>query len=128
MAAVDFQMRSYNELVQIINIYNGSSEVETGPFYPTWIDRIDYKWIENYELNQVVKTKQVHSPPPHGFELAKGYLHSFMHRDFVQYALNDQRAQDFLKWSAHTFAPDEMCDVYNFKRKLNTQNLHLSCI
>lgn len=44
---------------------------------------------------------------PHNLILSKGGTHIAACREFVDFALNDHRAQDFLHWLRNTQMPDE---------------------
>ena len=44
---------------------------------------------------------------PHGFNVAKGSAHMAVTREFVEYAVNDRRAQDLLYWMRDIKVPDE---------------------
>ena len=46
-------------------------------------------------------------PIPHGFNVVKGPTHVAVTREFVEFAVNDQRAQDLLSWMSDIKVPDE---------------------
>jgi hypothetical protein len=64
-------------------------------------ERIEYVW-RNGE-----RTNQRKEKPPHNLTLSKGEIHIVARREFVDFALNDRRAQDFLHWLGNTHIPDE---------------------
>ena len=45
--------------------------------------------------------------PPHNIIPVIGSTHVAINRDFVDFALHDRIAQDFLKWLENTSIPDE---------------------
>ena len=45
---------------------------------------------------------------PHDLQLFTGSTHIAASREFVDFALNDRRAQDFLYWLRDTDVPDEV--------------------
>ena len=97
MVNTEFPFRSYNELVQILTIYNGSNELEMVRNFPLE-DRIKYS----------VGTEILKSPPPHNYSITKGYINAVLHRKFVEYGVLDQRAKDLLKWLEDIWIPDEL--------------------
>jgi len=46
-------------------------------------------------------------PAPHGFDIAKGSTHMAVTREFLEFVLNDSRAQDLLHWMRDIRVPDE---------------------
>jgi len=52
-------------------------------------------------------TNEIKSPPPHGYEIAKGSAHVAATREFVQHALTDRKALDLLDWMSDIKVPDE---------------------
>jgi len=53
------------------------------------------------------QTEQLKDDVPHNLTLSKGSTHIAARREFVDFALNDRRAQDFLHWLRDTQIPDE---------------------
>lgn len=105
--ASEFPLRSYSELAQIINIYNGSNEFEIVRNYPIE-DRVKYRFVEDASKKSFIRTQELKSPPPHNFSITKGYTFALMNRRFVEYGVFDQRARDLLKWLEDTWIPDEL--------------------
>lgn len=97
MVSREFPIRSYNEIVQILTIYNGSNELEMVRNYPVH-NRVKFK----------VGTQITKSPPPHNYSITKGYTNTILHRKFVEYGVLDQKAIDLLKWMEDTYVPDEL--------------------
>lgn len=46
-------------------------------------------------------------PAPHQIRPVKGAVHITVNRQFVEYAINDPVAKDFLKWNQKVSVPDE---------------------
>lgn len=107
LASSEFPLRTNNELNQILSIYNGSNEVEIITTYSNFRSRVEYSWVENRTTNSIGNTNKRKSSVPH-YNITKGYAYTVLHRDFVDYALNDPRARDFLSWLQDTYSPDEV--------------------
>lgn len=96
-------MRTSYELTRILEVYNGSNEIEIiKRMIPS---RIQFKWVE--QNDKIVKTNESKSPAPHGYKIVKGYAYVVLARDFVEYAIRDRRAIDLLEWGRDTWSPDE---------------------
>ena len=46
-------------------------------------------------------------PPPHNLTAFKGAVHIVANRDYVDFALHDQKAKDLLTWVRKVLVPDE---------------------
>lgn len=66
--------------------------------HPHWVK---YVWKDGKQ------TKERKDDPPYNLTLSKGSTHIVARREFVEFVLNDYRAQDFLLWLKDTFIPDE---------------------
>lgn len=53
------------------------------------------------------KVYTLNDPPPHGLEIIKGSTYGTFSRAFVEFALHDKIAVDFLNWSRTIKSPDE---------------------
>ena len=121
MASSEFPLKTNYELTRILNMYNGSNEIEIlkhiGP------KRISIVWktldfpVDGSFL-YVVETNTSKASPPHGYKIAKGSAYAVFSRKFVEYAITSQNAKDLLKWSVDTYSPDEL---YWATLQLNTQ-------
>lgn len=107
VVSTEFPLRTHGELMQILSIYNGSNDVEIIRNFKYLEERVFSIWREDLKKNKMIQTGKSKSPPPY-FEIAKGYSFSVLYRDFVNYAVFDSRAKEFLKWLEDTWAPDEM--------------------
>ncbi|XP_045192808.2 beta-1,3-galactosyl-O-glycosyl-glycoprotein beta-1,6-N-acetylglucosaminyltransferase-like [Mercenaria mercenaria] len=85
----EFPLRTNYELVQILKAYNGANDIEGT------IKRANRgRWKSA-------------GTPPHGIVPTKGSVHIVASREYVDYVLHNQKAQDFLNWTKHTKVPDE---------------------
>jgi Core-2/I-Branching enzyme len=64
------------------------------------------RWIK-YVYKNGKRTKQTKDDAPHNLRLSKGSTHIVARREFVDFAVNDYRAHDFLQWLQDTHIPDE---------------------
>lgn len=106
MASSEFPLRTNTELTRILNMYNGSNEVEILLDFDR--SRIESRWVESIEADSITSTDEKYTEPPHGYTIAKGYAYCALNRSFVEYATRDQRALDLLKWTENTYSPDEL--------------------
>lgn len=64
-------------------------------------------WKERADLGKVVNMNTTHALPPHDIDIVRGSAYGIFSRKFVEFILNDKRAQDLLEWSRDTYSPDE---------------------
>lgn len=107
LVGTEFPLRTNSELIKIIKIYNGSNEIELVKI-DSFLERVEYEWIEDNRSNSIFKTNVKKKEPPHGYKIYKGYSSYLISKAFAKYAIFDQRAQDFLKWTRNTYSPDEI--------------------
>ncbi|CAL1543474.1 unnamed protein product [Lymnaea stagnalis] len=84
----EFPLKTNFELVKILKAYNGANDLEG-----------TVKRANNYRWNN--------SPPPRGLRPVKGSVHITVNRDFVDYILHNDTAQELLAWVRGTGVPDE---------------------
>ena len=67
-------------------------------------DWFQFSWVGDgpYSVHEATK-----EPIPHGFNVTKGSTHMAVTREFVEFAVNDPRAQDLLYWMRNIKVPDE---------------------
>lgn len=106
MASSEFPLRTNSELIRILDIYNGSNEIEINLDFDK--RRISNRWVESLEKNSMEWTDELLDDPPHEYRITKGYAYCVLNRSFVEYATRDQRALDLLKWTEKTYSPDEL--------------------
>ena len=63
-----------------------------------------YVWSHMYHNKTRVKLK----PPPYNVTVVKGSVHATLSRAFVNFTLNDPKAQSFMSWAKDVVIPDEM--------------------
>ena len=105
LAGQSFPLKSNAEIVKILNIYNGSNDVEG--IYGNRIlkSRFQNEWIE--DKGQLKKTGNRNPPPPGNIDIVRGSAYGVFSRGFVEFLLTDQKAVDLLEWSKKTYSPDE---------------------
>lgn len=108
-----FPLRTNAELVKILKIYNGSNDIEgiSVEKVPHMKNRFLYHHAFRYPDGArkpiVVRTARRKRKPPQGLNITKGSAYGVFSRDFVDFILNDQLSQSFLKWCKDTYSPDE---------------------
>ncbi|KAK3612146.1 hypothetical protein CHS0354_031222 [Potamilus streckersoni] len=85
----EFPLKTNYELVQILQAYDGANDLEGT------IKRANKDRWENA------------GPPPHNITATKGSVHVIVNRDFVDYVIHNEIAQDFLNWTRKVDVPDE---------------------
>lgn len=105
MASTEMPLRTNYELTRILDVYNGSNEVEIIKSISP--NRIKYEWIEDKVEGKLTMTNKTKSAVPHGYKIVKGYAYCLLARRFVEYAIFDPKAKDLLEWSKDTWSPDE---------------------
>ncbi|KAH9492361.1 N-acetyllactosaminide beta-1,6-N-acetylglucosaminyl-transferase [Bulinus truncatus] len=106
-----FPLKSNLELVKILKLFNGTNDVE-GMTGVRVIPR-RHKWRHDYVTNQtsgviqLVRSKSLNMPPPHGLHIVKGSAYGTFSRGFVNFTIHDPIAKDFLKWCKTVSSPDE---------------------
>ncbi len=88
MSGNEMPLRTNYELVKILNIYNGTNEVE-----------IKNDSQERYSYLSL---------PPHNYSIYKGSTNGVLSRQFVEYVLTNERVKDLIEWSKKSWIPDEM--------------------
>ncbi|XP_078331661.1 N-acetyllactosaminide beta-1,6-N-acetylglucosaminyl-transferase-like isoform X3 [Crassostrea virginica] len=106
LPAQEFPLKTNNEIVKILKIFNGTSSIES-----TYDGRFEYRVNESYIVNpktlKVESTGRRKDPPPHNIIVGKGSAYGAFSRKFVDFAVNDIKAREILKWTEDTFSPDE---------------------
>ena len=103
MASSEFPLKTNYELTRILNVYNGTNEVEI-------IKNINPRRVSSsWKLikGKLEITNETKSEPPHGFRIVKGSAYCILSRSFVEYVLTSKKANDLLKWAEDTYSPDE---------------------
>jgi len=106
LASSVYPLRTNAEMVKVLKIYNGSNDIEgvkgqAGRYKVVW------KEIDDGNVHKVQKTNNSNPAPPHGLKIVKGSAYGIFSREFVDFVLHDDKAQDLLNWSRNTYSPDE---------------------
>ena len=104
-----FPLKTNFELVKILKFYNGGNDIEGKP---EWVSRSEYiskRWLNKWKVHNgmLENTKEPKDPPPRNISIIKGSAYGVFSREFVEYALTDDLAVQFLKWSEDAYSPDE---------------------
>ena len=75
--------------------------------FPLYNCRRNTKWTEYVWYTENWMSSIRKEDPPHKFVINKGSAHIVACRSFVDYVLNDRRAQDLLDWMRDVRVPDE---------------------
>ena len=108
MASSEFPLKTNYELTRILNMFNGSNEIEIKPHNKPKL--IQYKYIVKYDKNKnphMACTYRNKTQPPHNYTIAKGSAYNVFSHKFVEYATSNQYAKDLLAWGVDTYSPDE---------------------
>ncbi|XP_048757687.1 beta-1,3-galactosyl-O-glycosyl-glycoprotein beta-1,6-N-acetylglucosaminyltransferase 3-like isoform X2 [Ostrea edulis] len=99
-----FPLKTNSEIIKILTIYNGTNSIES-VYDHNAVHRFNEKFaMKNGKLKSTGKKKD---PPPYDITIGKGSAYGVFSRDFVNYSINDLKAQDILKWLEDTYSPDE---------------------
>lgn len=116
IAASDFPLIPNLEMVQALQSLNGSSDIQIMDVsWDAWKYKYSFRNAKGPEAaveklktalanNQSFPTK---APPPHGLVIKKGSFSAALHRNFVNFILNDKIAKNFLDYLNDTFIADE---------------------
>lgn len=102
-----YPLRSVEEMVRILKIYNGANDIEGISGKGVIKVRFMSEWQENTKFNEVARTGKANPRPPHDLDIVRGSAYGVFSRGFVEFILKDSRAIDLLNWSRKTFSPDE---------------------
>ena len=106
IAGQSFPLKTNLELVKILLIYNGSSDIEGITGKRLLIHRAQYV----YKLNShgsLIKTNVRKTDPPHGIKLVKGSAYGVFNRAYVKFVVNSNISRDLLNWMKDVYSPDE---------------------
>ncbi|XP_062569798.1 N-acetyllactosaminide beta-1,6-N-acetylglucosaminyl-transferase-like [Saccostrea cucullata] len=100
----EYPLKTNAEIVKILKLFNGSSSIEV-----LSSNKYHHRFERSHKVvgNKVKPTNKKKKLPPYGITIAKGSVYGVFSRSFVNYSLNDVRAQKILKWFEDTYSPDE---------------------
>jgi hypothetical protein len=100
-----YPLKTNAEIVNILKLYKGCSSIETLNGNNHW-KRFYTSWkVVNSAIRNTNKTK---APPPYNITIGKGSAYGVFSRDFVKYAINDDKAKYLTEWLKDTYSPDEL--------------------
>ncbi|XP_005113206.2 beta-1,3-galactosyl-O-glycosyl-glycoprotein beta-1,6-N-acetylglucosaminyltransferase [Aplysia californica] len=104
MAATELPLRTNLEMVKILKTFHGLNDIREN-----YRHRMEKRFIWDFKVeNGAIKRADTkHPPPPHNLTITKGMAYNSFSREFVEWALTDQRSKDLLAWSEATYSPDE---------------------
>lgn len=110
LASSELPLRTNLELVQILNIFNGSNDIHE-VFLTLDKSRFKQKHFTYIDLREktghIIHTKKAKEEPPSGLTITKGNAYNVFSRAFIEFALQHEIALELLDWSADTLTPDE---------------------
>ena len=115
LASQDFPIKTNQEIVKILKLYNGSNDIEgmSGKRVQAVRGRFSRRWDEvtlrdkPFQRAKLNKTTIVKEPPPHNLNIVRGSAYGIFSRKFVDFIVNKQISRDLLTWSRDTYSPDE---------------------
>ncbi|OWF50253.1 beta-1,3-galactosyl-O-glycosyl-glycoprotein beta-1,6-N-acetylglucosaminyltransferase 3-like [Mizuhopecten yessoensis] len=101
----EFPLRTNLEIVRILKSLNGANDIESynHPVLQTW------RFSKKYRLTETsnVETTEDKEPFRYKLQLSKGSAYGSFSRDFVNFILKDNVAQEFIAWLNNTYSPEE---------------------
>jgi hypothetical protein len=95
-------IRTNLEITRILNMYNGTSDVEIHKIHPN-PDRI--YTVVKLQSDDWVYSSEIKSSPPYNFSILKGSNYIAASRLFVDYIINSEFARNLTAWSMDTRVP-----------------------
>ncbi|KAL3876237.1 hypothetical protein ACJMK2_034107 [Sinanodonta woodiana] len=105
-----YPIKTNQEIVKILQIYNGANDIEGVTGNRVVPDRFKYvhKYIPHDKGKATIhRTNVTKSDPPHNITIVKGSAYGIFSRSFVRFVIHDERAQDLLEWCKEVYSPDE---------------------
>lgn len=100
-----FPLKTVAEMVKVLQLYNGTNDIEGISGKRVLRKRFKWEWVETN--GRLRLTGRRNPKPPHDIEVVSGNAHGIFSREFVEFILSDPRAADLLTWSKKTLSPDE---------------------
>ncbi|XP_046572805.1 N-acetyllactosaminide beta-1,6-N-acetylglucosaminyl-transferase-like [Haliotis rubra] len=103
-ASTEIPLKTNLEIVNFLKKCNGSNDIRE-----VYRRRRLERFVFRYSVSEgtLVKTDQHLPPPPHNLTITKGLAYGAFSRHFLEFALTNQIARDFLLWTMDTHSPDE---------------------
>ncbi|XP_062602549.1 beta-1,3-galactosyl-O-glycosyl-glycoprotein beta-1,6-N-acetylglucosaminyltransferase 3-like isoform X2 [Saccostrea cucullata] len=99
-----YPLKTNAEIVKILKIYNGMSSIES-----VYDEKSYYRCNVSYTVQKgkMESTGKKKDPPPSNITVGKGSAYGVFSWSFVNYSINDVKAQVILNWLNDTYSPDE---------------------
>ncbi|XP_060064736.1 beta-1,3-galactosyl-O-glycosyl-glycoprotein beta-1,6-N-acetylglucosaminyltransferase-like [Ylistrum balloti] len=101
----EFPLKTNLEIVRILKSLNGANDIESynHPVLQKW------RFQKKYKLTRTsnVETTEDKEPFKYKLQLSKGSAYGSFSRNFVDFILNDDVAQEFIAWLNNTYSPEE---------------------
>jgi hypothetical protein len=100
----EFPLKTNLEIVRILHKFNGTSNIDS-----SYNENITYRYNGTYAVKagKLEPTGKMKAPPPYDITIGMGSAYGVFSRAFVNYSINDVKAQNILKWLEDTYSPDE---------------------
>lgn len=95
----EYPLKTNLQIVRILQAFKGANDI-AGTRKKEYEFRTKFVFID-------FRPRQKKKPPPHNITVSKGSIHITASRGYIDFLLNDKRAQDFTNWVKDTRNPDE---------------------
>ncbi|KAK6183819.1 hypothetical protein SNE40_006414 [Patella caerulea] len=106
MAGEEVPLKTNLEIVQICQLLKGRNEIESEP--APYFAKRRMKWGYNLTEFEMIRTNVLKKPFTGNVRLRKGCAYGTFARRFVQFVLNNDKANDFFEFLKDTYAPEEV--------------------
>ncbi|KAI5094769.1 beta-1,3-galactosyl-O-glycosyl-glycoprotein beta-1,6-N-acetylglucosaminyltransferase 3, partial [Silurus meridionalis] len=102
----DFPIKTNLEIVRALKALAGANSLESEITPP----HKENRWKKSHQVinGKIKNSNQDKNPPPFGIKMFSGGAYIVVSRDFVNYVLNDPKAQVLISWLKDTYSPDEI--------------------
>ncbi|XP_062569797.1 beta-1,3-galactosyl-O-glycosyl-glycoprotein beta-1,6-N-acetylglucosaminyltransferase 3-like [Saccostrea cucullata] len=100
----EYPIKTNAEIVKILKVFNGTSSIES-----IHDDKAYYRCNESYTVRDqtIQATGKKKDPPSYNITVGRGSAYGVFSWSFVNFSVNDVKAQEILKWLEDTYSPDE---------------------
>lgn len=95
----EYPLKTNLQIVRILQAFKGANDI-------AGVRSREYEFRTKFVFVNF-RPRQKKGPPPHNITVSKGSIHITASRGYVNFLLNDRRAQDFTNWVKDTRNPDE---------------------
>lgn len=107
LASTEFPIKTNYELVQILEILNGSNSIYVHKNYNQMNRRVGITWFSDYSRNKMYTHYKKNLAPPFKLKIVKGSAYGVFERNFLQNIFQSKEIKEFIEWLKSTFSPDE---------------------